>query len=93
MQIKSNVRMLCSRFQTMLRRRKQEKPMPQISAPFNLKSEPVSLPGVSEDELSILREKAAASRIGIAETMPLSHSKRTRSRSPIISTPTTPATF
>lgn len=79
MQIKSNVRMLYSRVQTMLRqrRRKQLKPTLEIvswlspfsplilqtcffldhvtnrstqSAPFDLKREPVSLPGVTEDE-------------------------------------------
>ncbi|KAF4126707.1 hypothetical protein GMORB2_0444 [Geosmithia morbida] len=39
------------------------------SAPFNLTREPVILPGISEDELCILREKAAASCIGVVETM------------------------
>ncbi|KAJ6444545.1 ATP-dependent RNA helicase [Purpureocillium lavendulum] len=69
--------MLYSRVQTLLqRRRKQKRVALEISAPFDLKLEPVCLPGVSEDEISILREKAAASRIGIFEYMP------SRSRSP-----------
>ncbi|KAI0006785.1 hypothetical protein F4779DRAFT_548042 [Xylariaceae sp. FL0662B] len=38
----------------------------QISAPFNFKHETVSLPGVSEDEIAILKEQAAASRLGVA---------------------------
>ncbi|RYP53314.1 hypothetical protein DL768_001671 [Monosporascus sp. mg162] len=38
----------------------------QISAPFNFKHETVALPGVSEDEIAILKEKAAASRLGVA---------------------------
>ncbi|KAI1078199.1 hypothetical protein F5B20DRAFT_232274 [Whalleya microplaca] len=38
----------------------------QISPPFNFKHETVSLPGVSEDEISILKEQAAASRLGVA---------------------------
>ncbi|KAF4513453.1 hypothetical protein G6O67_000723 [Ophiocordyceps sinensis] len=65
-----NVTMLCSRVQTLLQRRPKQKPAMEISAPFDLKQEPVSLPGVSEDELTILREKAAASRIGVFEAMP-----------------------
>lgn len=44
------------------------------SAPFDLKLEPVSLPGVSQDELTILREKATASRVGITEYIPRSAS-------------------
>ncbi|KAI1815367.1 hypothetical protein GGS20DRAFT_342146 [Poronia punctata] len=38
----------------------------KISAPFNFKHETVSLPGLSEDEITILKEKAAASRLGVA---------------------------
>ncbi|KAH8172990.1 hypothetical protein LIA77_07245 [Sarocladium implicatum] len=76
MQLPSNVRVLCSRLQTMLRRRKQQqhKRSLKISAPFNPTHEPVAIPGISEDEIAILREKAAASRIGIAEMMPTSPS-------------------
>ncbi|KAI9902729.1 hypothetical protein N3K66_002081 [Trichothecium roseum] len=64
--------MLYSRVQTLLRqrRRKQQKLAPEISAPFDLKLEPVVLPGVSEDELSFLREKAVANRISVAELVP-----------------------
>ncbi|KAI1775730.1 hypothetical protein F4818DRAFT_386327 [Hypoxylon cercidicola] len=35
----------------------------QISAPFDFKHERLSLPGVSEDELTILKERAATSRL------------------------------
>ncbi|KAI0482025.1 hypothetical protein GGR56DRAFT_618182 [Xylariaceae sp. FL0804] len=42
-----------------------EKRSLQISAPFNFVHETVSLPGVSEDEIAILKEKAAASRLGV----------------------------
>ncbi|KAK7420875.1 hypothetical protein QQZ08_010204 [Neonectria magnoliae] len=77
MQISTNVRTLCSRVQTLIRqRRRKEKRAMQISAPFNLKHEPVQLPGVSEDEIAMLRDKAAASRIGIAD--------------PVLPTPLTP---
>ncbi|KAH6895606.1 hypothetical protein B0T10DRAFT_557801 [Thelonectria olida] len=71
MQLSTNVRTLCSRVQTLIRPRrrkdKQQRGSVQISAPFNLKREPVSLPGISEDEIAMLRDKAAASRIGIAD--------------------------
>ncbi|KAI1352353.1 hypothetical protein F5Y01DRAFT_313827 [Xylaria sp. FL0043] len=39
----------------------------QISAPFNFKHETISLPGLSEDDIAILKEKAAASRLGVAD--------------------------
>ncbi|KAJ3494298.1 hypothetical protein NLG97_g4165 [Lecanicillium saksenae] len=64
MQVRNNVRMLYSRMQTLLNRRSKQKRTVEISAPFDLKLEPVSLPGVSQDELAILREKATASRVG-----------------------------
>ncbi|KAF7562505.1 hypothetical protein G7046_g1647 [Stylonectria norvegica] len=68
MHLSSNVRTLCSRVHTILRqRRRKPKRSLQISAPFNLQREPVSLPGISEDEITMLRERAAASRIGIAD--------------------------
>merc|ERR1711974_194621 len=44
-----------------------EKQPLQISAPFDFKHETVSLPGVSEDEIAILKEQAAAARIGYAD--------------------------
>ncbi|KAI1383664.1 uncharacterized protein F4822DRAFT_434780 [Hypoxylon trugodes] len=46
-----------------------EKPALQISAPFDFKHETLSLPGVSEDEIAILKEQAAASRMmsGVAD--------------------------
>ncbi|KAI0148307.1 hypothetical protein F4776DRAFT_660478 [Hypoxylon sp. NC0597] len=43
-----------------------EKAPLQISAPFNFKHETVSLPGVSEDEIAILKEQAA-SRFGATD--------------------------
>ncbi|KAI1413815.1 hypothetical protein F5Y13DRAFT_188787 [Hypoxylon sp. FL1857] len=43
-----------------------EKAPLQISAPFNFKHETVSLPGVSEDEIAILKEQAAT-RFGSAD--------------------------
>ncbi|KAM5367451.1 hypothetical protein ACJZ2D_010014 [Fusarium nematophilum] len=68
MQISSDFQTLCSRIQTMVRqRRRKGKPTIQISAPFNFKHEPVTLPGVSDEQIAMLREKAAASRIGIAD--------------------------
>ncbi|KAI6777949.1 uncharacterized protein J7T54_002942 [Emericellopsis cladophorae] len=67
--------MFYSRVQTILSRRRSgskdsQKPTLEISAPFNFQREPVSLPGISHDELVMLREKAAASCIGVAEMMP-----------------------
>ncbi|KAH7160853.1 hypothetical protein EDB81DRAFT_329048 [Dactylonectria macrodidyma] len=69
MHISTNVRTLCSRVHTLIRqrRRKEQQRSMQISAPFNLKHEPVQLPGISEDEIAMLRDQAAASRIGIAD--------------------------
>jgi hypothetical protein len=88
MQMKNNVRMLCSRVQTILRRRQrkqqQRKPTLEISAPFDFKREAVCLPGISEDEISILREKAAASRIGVAEAMPPSPSSMLAHARPVV---------
>ncbi|KAI1746471.1 hypothetical protein F4782DRAFT_536437 [Xylaria castorea] len=39
----------------------------QISAPFNFKRETISLPGLSEDEIATLKEKVAASRLGVSD--------------------------
>ncbi|KJZ79863.1 hypothetical protein HIM_00577 [Hirsutella minnesotensis 3608] len=80
----SSSKMICDRVQTLLSRRRKQKRTMEISAPFDLKTEPVCLPGVSEDELTILREKAAASRIGVYESMP-------RSRAPSYSQITRPS--
>ncbi|KAH7328239.1 hypothetical protein B0I35DRAFT_472976 [Stachybotrys elegans] len=73
MALKGNVRTLCSRMQTILRRRKQKQNM-EISAPFNLRLEPSCIPGITQEEIMMLRDKAAASRIGIAESLPRSPS-------------------
>ncbi|KAL6883965.1 hypothetical protein HDV57DRAFT_437168 [Trichoderma longibrachiatum] len=88
MRLRNNVRTLYERMQQALRhgRRKQRRGL-EISSPFGLKKEPVLLPGISQEELSILREKAAASQIGVAEDSmypdPTSSLPRSlRSRSP-----------
>ncbi|KAL1844687.1 hypothetical protein VTK73DRAFT_2023 [Phialemonium thermophilum] len=63
-----DVRRFCSRLQDLANfRRKEKKPVLVISAPFNFKKEGSILPGMSEDEVTLLREKAAASRIGVVE--------------------------
>ncbi|KAK3175504.1 hypothetical protein K4F52_010220 [Lecanicillium sp. MT-2017a] len=72
MHLRDNVKMICSRVQTLLRQRRKQKRGVEISAPFDFKLEPVSLPGVSQDELMILREKAAASCISVQEDSPRS---------------------
>ncbi|KAK3935649.1 hypothetical protein QBC46DRAFT_45455 [Diplogelasinospora grovesii] len=38
----------------------------EISAPFNFKKETAEIPGLTQDEISMLREKAAASCLGVA---------------------------
>ncbi|KAK3353238.1 hypothetical protein B0T25DRAFT_206384 [Lasiosphaeria hispida] len=83
MQIYSNVKRLCSSLQDMVtfRRRKDAKRQFQISEPFNFKKEPTTLPGLNEDEISVLREKAAASRLGIADPISLNPPNYARSRS------------
>ncbi|KIH92303.1 hypothetical protein SPBR_03142 [Sporothrix brasiliensis 5110] len=55
-----------------LRRNKKTKPRLVISAPFDFKKEDsmCNLPGVSGEELYMLREKAAASIVGSAFTNP-----------------------
>ncbi|OAQ69114.1 hypothetical protein VFPPC_13791 [Pochonia chlamydosporia 170] len=67
--------MLYTRLQSMLRDRRRTRRDIEISAPFDLKLEPVNLPGVSQEEIAILREKAAASRIGVLELRPESPSE------------------
>ncbi|KAH6856927.1 hypothetical protein B0I37DRAFT_426548 [Chaetomium sp. MPI-CAGE-AT-0009] len=65
MTVYSEVKRLYSSLQQMvgLRRRKRQL---QISEPFDFKREATIIPGLTEDEISVLREKAAASRLGIA---------------------------
>ncbi|ATY58672.1 hypothetical protein CCM_05381 [Cordyceps militaris CM01] len=83
MQVRDNIKTLCSRMQTLLHRRsKQPKRGIEISAPFDYRLEDVSLPGISHDELSILREKATASRVGITEYIPRSSSSMTSWETP-----------
>ncbi|KAL6923686.1 hypothetical protein ACHAPO_007920 [Fusarium lateritium] len=68
MHISDDFNMLRERVQTIIRQRsRKEKRSLDISAPFNFEKNPVNLPGVSEEQLSMLREQAAASRIGIAD--------------------------
>ncbi|KAK0715589.1 hypothetical protein B0H67DRAFT_645320 [Lasiosphaeris hirsuta] len=83
MQVYSNVKRICSSLQDLItfRQRKDAKRQFQISEPFNFKKEPTTLPGLSEDEISVLREKAAASRLGIADPTSLSPPSHVRSRS------------
>ncbi|EGY16890.1 hypothetical protein VD0002_g7912 [Verticillium dahliae] len=50
-----------------LPRRKEEKPRLVISAPFDFQKVNMDLAGVSADELSLMKEQAVASRIGISD--------------------------
>ncbi|OAA32223.1 hypothetical protein AAL_01555 [Moelleriella libera RCEF 2490] len=60
--------MLYNRIQSIIRdRAKKQRREIEISAPFDMKHETVNIPGVSQEEIAILREKAAASRIGVLE--------------------------
>lgn len=62
-------RAIASRLQRLMRLKPKSQPQRrslQISKPFDFKHNNVALPGVSEDEIAILKEKAAASRVGIA---------------------------
>ncbi|OTB01107.1 hypothetical protein M426DRAFT_14824 [Hypoxylon sp. CI-4A] len=65
-----------------------EKPALQISAPFNFKHETFSLPGVSEDEIAILKEQAASSRFGATD--PSSFGTPRKAPSPPSLRPVTP---
>ncbi|KXX72880.1 hypothetical protein MMYC01_210386 [Madurella mycetomatis] len=69
MSVCSEVKRLYASLQEMvgLRRRKGVKHSLQISEPFNFKKEITILPGFTEDEIAVLREKAAASRLAIAD--------------------------
>ncbi|KAI5861594.1 hypothetical protein GGS23DRAFT_140899 [Durotheca rogersii] len=53
-----------------------DRPALQISAPFNFKHETLSLPGVSEDEIAILKEQAAAARVNYVEGLSISQPRR-----------------
>ncbi|KAH8895639.1 hypothetical protein GQ53DRAFT_838611 [Thozetella sp. PMI_491] len=67
--VKSNMKRFCARFHGfgVIRKRKEPKRTLEISAPFNFQKNETMLPGLSEDEVAMLREKAAASRLGIAD--------------------------
>ncbi|WZH41329.1 uncharacterized protein QYS62_002275 [Fusarium acuminatum] len=68
MHISDDFQTLCERVQTMVRqRRRKEKRSMEISEPFNFVKNPVDLPGVSSEQLAMLREHAAAGCIGIAD--------------------------
>ncbi|KAJ9144326.1 hypothetical protein NKR19_g6541 [Coniochaeta hoffmannii] len=59
-------RRIRSRLQDMrVFRRKEKKRTLIISAPFNFKKETTYLPGITDSEISVLREKAAASCLGV----------------------------
>ncbi|KAH8913007.1 hypothetical protein BR93DRAFT_964134 [Coniochaeta sp. PMI_546] len=58
-------RRIRSRLQDMVSFRREKKRTLKISAPYNFKKEGTYLPGITESEISVLREKAAASCIGI----------------------------
>ncbi|KAK4222229.1 hypothetical protein QBC38DRAFT_88447 [Podospora fimiseda] len=63
----SEVKKLYVSFQGMIssRRRKDVKYRIQISEPFNFEHRQVNLPGLTAEEILVLREKAAATRLGI----------------------------
>ncbi|KAK3389824.1 hypothetical protein B0H63DRAFT_519059 [Podospora didyma] len=65
----TDVKRLCSSLQNVVfrRRRGATKPRLQISDPFNFRREITIIPGLSQDDLSVLREQAAATRVGIAD--------------------------
>lgn len=69
MPVCADVRQLCSTLQGLVtfRRRRPAKRRPQISEPFDFKREMTVLPGLTQDEISVLREKAAASCLGVAD--------------------------
>lgn len=68
-QLHNGIRGIYSRMHKImsLRRRKEEKARIEISAPFNFQKVSMDLAGISADELSLLKEQAVASRIGIAD--------------------------
>ncbi|KAG5971986.1 hypothetical protein E4U55_000974 [Claviceps digitariae] len=72
--------MLYTRIQSIIRnrarrQRREAEAEVEISAPFGMKREPINLPGISQEEIFILREKAAASQIRILELRPESPSE------------------
>ncbi|KAM7201999.1 hypothetical protein V8F33_003006 [Rhypophila sp. PSN 637] len=70
MQFRNDVKRLCTSLRglRMFKRGKETKRSKlEISQPFNFKREITTLPGLSEDEISVLREQAAASCVGLAE--------------------------
>ncbi|KAL4729507.1 hypothetical protein ACLX1H_003927 [Fusarium chlamydosporum] len=93
MHISDDFHTLRERVQTIIRQRsRKEKRSLDISAPFNFEKNPVNLPGVSEEQLAMLREQAAASRIGIADHPPSPIAPRSPcSTSSLFSHPVRPA--
>lgn len=70
MHVSDDLHAFCSRLHTLVRQRRRKDNgivSRQISSPFDFRHESSSLPGISDDEISMLRDKAAASRIGIAD--------------------------
>ncbi|KAK4146589.1 uncharacterized protein C8A04DRAFT_25505 [Dichotomopilus funicola] len=64
MLVYSEVKRLYTSLQEIMGRRRKRQL--QISDPFDFKKEVTIIPGLTEDEITVLREKAAASRLGIA---------------------------
>ncbi|KAF5022258.1 hypothetical protein F66182_5697 [Fusarium sp. NRRL 66182] len=92
MHISGDFQTLCSRVQTLVRQRcRKEKRSVEISAPFNFEKNPVTLPGVSEEQLAMLRDQAAASRIGIADPPTPTPPRSPCSTSSLFSHPVRPA--
>ncbi|KAI1117964.1 hypothetical protein F5Y14DRAFT_292003 [Nemania sp. NC0429] len=62
----------------------------QISAPFNFKHESISLPGLSEDDIALLREKA---RLGVASPSAFGSPRKAPRAPPSPARPIAPVVF
>ncbi|KAK0718008.1 hypothetical protein B0T26DRAFT_751993 [Lasiosphaeria miniovina] len=71
MHVCSNFKRFCSSLQDLVsfRRRKDLRRQLQISEPFNFRKEDTVIPGLTENEITVMREKAAASCLGIADLL------------------------
>ncbi|ROT41896.1 hypothetical protein SODALDRAFT_318698 [Sodiomyces alkalinus F11] len=71
MQLDHSFRNIYSRvYRIMGKEKKQDTKRIEISAPFNFQHVNATLAGISPEQVSVLREQAAASRIGIADPDP-----------------------
>ncbi|KAK3292117.1 uncharacterized protein B0H64DRAFT_466641 [Chaetomium fimeti] len=66
MTVYSEVKRLYSSLQEMVGLRRRKRQLQIVLRTFDFKREATIIPGLTEDEISVLREKAAASRLGIA---------------------------